>query len=129
MRFTTEEKMEIIKLFEGSELGVNQTLRQLGIHKSTFYNWYNRYLQRGQAGLKPNKPKHKNYWNRIPDEIRGKVIDLALDLPDLSPRELASTMSDQHGYFVSESSVYRILKKADLITSPAYILLRASDEF
>lgn len=112
MRFPTEEKMEIIKLVEGSELGVNQTLRQFGIHKSTFYNWYNRYLQRRKAGLKPNKPKRKHFWNRIPDEIRGKVIDLALDLPDLSPRELAWTMSDRHGYFVSESSVYRILKKA-----------------
>lgn len=129
MRFTTDEKMEIIKLVEGSELGVHQTLKHLGIHKSTFYNWYNRYLQRGMAGLDSVKSNRKDYWNRIPDQVRGKIIDLALDLPDLSPRELACTMSDQHGYFVSESSVYRILKAADLITTPAYILLKASDKF
>lgn len=129
MRFTADEKMEIIKLVEGSELGVNQTLKQIGIHKSTFYNWYNRYLQRGKAGLEPVKSNRQDYWNRIPDQVRGKVIDLALDLPDLSPRELACTMSDQHGYFVSESSVYRMLKAADLITTPTHILLKASDKY
>jgi transposase InsO family protein len=30
---------------------------------------------------------------------------------------------------VSESSVYRFLKAADLITSPAYVLMSASDAF
>ena len=45
MRFNQEEKYEIIKLVEESELGVSRTLAELGIHKSTFYNWYNKYLQ------------------------------------------------------------------------------------
>jgi transposase InsO family protein len=48
---------------------------------------------------------------------------------DLSPRELACRYTDEKRYFVSESSVYRILKAADLITSPAYILMSASDAF
>ena len=38
-------------------------------------------------------------------------------------------MIDQNGYFISESSVYRILKSRGLITSPAYIVMRACDEF
>ena len=33
------------------------------------------------------------------------------------------------GYFVSESSVYRLLKTHDLITSPAFILMKAADTF
>jgi hypothetical protein len=57
-------------------------------------------------------------WNRIPDDIRENIIDLALDEPELSPRELAVTFTDTRGYFVSESSVYRLLKAQDLITSP-----------
>jgi putative transposase len=47
----------------------------------------------------------------------------------MSPRELAWHITDQEGYFISESSVYRILKSYDLITSPAFTLIRASDKF
>ena len=57
------------------------------------------------------------------------MLDLALERTDLSPRELACQYTDEKRYFVSESSVYRILKAADLITSPAYILMSASDAF
>lgn len=129
MRFTVSEKMEIIRLVEDSPLSVTQTLKQLGIHKSTFYNWYGRYRELGESGLENIPPRRSHYWNKIPDEVRGKVIDLALDLPDLSARELACTMCDKLGYFISESSVYRILKTAGLITAPAFILLSAADSF
>jgi transposase InsO family protein len=54
---------------------------------------------------------------------------MALDLPDLSPRELATRFTDTRGYFVSEASVYRLLKAHDLITSPAFIVIKAADEF
>jgi transposase InsO family protein len=57
------------------------------------------------------------------------VLDLALERTDLSPRELACCYTDEKRYFVSESSVYRLLKEADLITSPAYVLMSASDAF
>ena len=49
--------------------------------------------------------------------------------PEKTPRELAFDITDNEGYFISESSVYRILKAFDLITSPAYIVLSASDKF
>ena len=68
-------------------------------------------------------------WNRVPDEVRGQIIELALNEPELSPRELAVTFTDTKGYFVSESSVYRLLKAHDLITSPAFIVIKAADEF
>ena len=56
-------------------------------------------------------------------------MDLALEEPELSPRELAVTFTDTKKYFVSEASVYRLLKSNDLITSPAYIVIKAADEF
>jgi len=68
-------------------------------------------------------------WNRIRDEVRDQIIELALNEPELSPRELAVTFTDTKGYFVSESSVYRLLKAHDLITSPAFIIIKAADEF
>src|SRR3954465_3838730 len=68
-------------------------------------------------------------WNRIPDAIRERIVQLALDEPELSPRELATRLIDTANYFVSEASVYRLLKAHDLITSPAYIVIKAADEF
>ena len=61
--------------------------------------------------------------------MREQIIDLALKESELSPRELAVQFTDTEKYFVSEASVYRILKSHDLITSPAYIVLKAADEF
>ena len=37
--------------------------------------------------------------------------------------------TDEAKYFVSEASVYRLLKAHDLITSPAYIVIKAAEEF
>lgn len=37
MRFSQSEKMEIIQIVQDSELGITRTLRELDIHKSTFY--------------------------------------------------------------------------------------------
>ena len=68
-------------------------------------------------------------WNRIPDDVREQIVELALDEPELSPRELATRFTDLKKYFVSEASVYRLLKAHDLITSPAFIVMKAADEF
>ena len=129
MRFTQTEKMEIIRIVQDSEIGVNRTLKELGIHKSTFYQWYGRYHDAGYEGLASKKRAINSQWNRIPDNHRQKVVEVALDLPELSPRELACHITDNVGFFVSESSVYRILKCRGLITSPAHLLMRADDEF
>ena len=56
-------------------------------------------------------------------------MDLALSEPELSPRELALKYTDEAAYFVSESTVYRLLKAQNLITSVAYILMQASAKF
>ena len=101
----------------------------MGLPRTTFYRWYDRYLQRGEAGLQDQSPKPKNVWNRIPDTVRRKVVKLALKETELSPRELAVTFTDRNRYFVSESSVYRVLKAHDLITSPAFIVIKAASEF
>ena len=129
MRYPASEKLEIIRLVEGSHLSARLTRAKLGIPRTIFYRWYDRYLQRGEAGLQDQSPKPKHVWNRIPDEVRHKVIKLALKETELSPRELAVTFTDQESYFVSEASTYRILKAHDLITSPAFIVIKAANEF
>ena len=129
MRYSASEKHEIIGLVEKSTLSVRRTLAQLDIPKSTFYGWYDRFVQGGIEALEDGVPAPKRVWNKIPDSIGESIVDLALKEPELSPRELAVTFTDRQGYFVSEASVYRLLKARDLITSPAFILLKAGDAF
>ena len=129
MRYPASEKLEIIRLVERSHLSARRTLANLGIAKTTFYRWYDRYLAFGETGLDDRTSGPGRVWNRIPDDVRGEIVDLALEEPELSPRELAVRFTDTKGYFVSEASVYRILKAHDLITSPAFVVIKAADEF
>jgi transposase InsO family protein len=129
MRYPASEKLEIIRLVEQSHLPVRRTLEKLGIPRATFYRWVELYQTGGPEALEDRPSRPSRVWNRIPDEIRAKVITLALEQPELSPRELAVRFTDEQKYFVSEASVYRLLKAHDLITSPAYIVVKAADEF
>jgi putative transposase len=129
VRLRAAEKAEVIRLVEGSELSVRRTLAELGVQRSTFYAWYRRYAEAGEAGLVAKQPAAQRYWNRIPPAVRRHVVDAALADPERSPRELAWQLTDRTGHFLSESSVYRILKAADLIPSPAFIVLQAADRF
>ena len=102
MRYSASEKAEIIRLAGQSALPVKRTLEKLGVPRATFYRWCDVYQSGGPE---------------------------ALDEPTLSPRELAVRFTDTEKYFVSEASVYRLLKAHDLIASPAFIVMKAADEF
>jgi len=129
MRYPASEKLEIIRIVEQSHLPVRRTLAQIGIPPTTFYRRYDRYVEHGPEGLEDRSSQPSKVWNRIPDPVREQIVDLALNEPDLSPRELAVRFTDTRKYFVSEASVYRLLKSYDLITSPAYVVVKAADEF
>jgi Homeodomain-like domain len=88
-------------------------LDKLGIPRATFYRWYDRYREGGPEALDDRRARPDRVWNRIPDNVRRRIIDLALDLPELSLRELAVRFADERKYFVSEASVYRLLKAHD----------------
>ena len=129
MRYPASEKLEIIRTVETSHLPVRRTLDKIGIPKTTFYAWLDRYAAGGLDALEDRKPRPKRVWNRIPDEVRNKVVTRALEEPELSPREVAVTFTDTEKTFVSEASVYRILKAEGLVTSPAFSVMKASDRF
>jgi len=129
MRFNQSEKIEIIRMVEESKLSIRRTLAEIDVPRSTFYKWYARYVDNGYDGLADAKPNPKRIWNRIPASERELVRKIALEKTDLTPRELACHITHREKYFISESSVYRILRSFDLITSPAYIVISAADKF
>src|SRR5207344_915354 len=129
MRYPASEKLEIIQLVEESTLPVRRTLEKIGIPHATFYRWYDQYQTGGPEALDDRCPRPDRVWNRIPDDVRERIVQLALDEPALSPRQLAVRFTDTESYFVSEASVYRLLEAHDLIASPAFIVMKAADQF
>ena len=101
MRYPAAEKLEIIRLVEQSPLPVRHTLAKLGIPAATFYRWYDRYSSGGPEALNDRSARPDRVWNRIPDGVRDNIIELALEEPALSPRELAVRFTDTKSYFVS----------------------------
>jgi putative transposase len=114
---------------ETSELPVKQTLAELDVPRSTFYDWYRCYAEAGYDGLADRPSQRRQFWNRIPNTVRAQVVDGALEKTELSPRQLAWHLTDTQGYFISESSVYRILKGYDLVSSPVFQIVSAKDKF
>ena len=129
MRYSQSEKMEIIRMVEGSDLPVKRTLEELQVNRSSFYEWYRKYREGGYDALALKPPQPKRFWNRIPEPEKEQVVAIALEHPEQSPRQLAWFITDTQGYFISESSVYRILKSYDLVPSPQYIVMAAADRF
>lgn len=110
--------MEIITLVEQSPLSVKATLKELGINRSMSYQWYKRYLTDGYDGLADPSYRRTSAWNQLPPAEKSRVVELALERPNLSCRELACYIVNNEGWFVSESTIYWILKSRGLITTP-----------
>ena len=104
MRYPASEKLEIIRTVETSHLPVRKTLDKIGIPKTTFYAWLDRYASGGFDALEDRKPRPKRVWNRIAEEVRDRIIARALEP---SPRGVAVAFTDAEKTFVSEASVTR----------------------
>ena len=109
MRYPASEKLEIIRLVERSHLPVRRTLERIGLPRATFYRWCELYRVGGPEALEDQPSRPGRVWNRIPDAVRGRILDLALAEPELSPRELAVHFTYRERYFVPEASVHRLL--------------------
>ena len=122
-------KAEVLQIVERSPLPVRQTLQELQIAPSTYYRWKSRYRDKGFNGLVDRPPEPRRVWNRVATKQRRYVVRYALEHPSLSPREVATTLVDEQVMYVSESTVYRILKEAGLIKPPETKGFPAGKEF
>ena len=102
MRYSASEKAEIIRLVGQSALPVKRTLEKLGIPRATFYRWCDVYQSGGPEALDDRSPRPDRVWNRIPDDIRERIVQLALDEPGLSPRvHRPRLLSDNGSSYIS----------------------------
>lgn len=124
-----DDKAEILELVRKSPLSVKETLGQLGIPRSTYYRWKERFERSGIAGLQDHTPSPQTVWNRLTDRETENVLEFAHQFPDESPRELACRITDDGRFSVSESTVYRILKRHGLIAPAVVEQTPAAKEF
>ena len=128
-RYPAREKVEIIRIVAQSSLSARRPLEQTGVPRATFHRWYDQY-QSGSPEAREDRPaRPSRVSNRIPDDVFAAIIKLALEQSELSPRELAERFTDSQVFFVSEATVYRLLKVHDPIASPAFIVMKAASEF
>lgn len=105
----------LIESLEGAGHGRARQLRRIGIPRSTFYHWRKRYIEGGVPGVERGKPAARRIWNKLRDQERATILKVALEYPELSARLIAVKITDNHGFCVSESTVYRLLKERGLI--------------
>ncbi len=103
---STVEKAAILSMVETMFKRKRQALSELGIARSTYYRW-----RQGQ----PDSGNRKRPWNRITPEEEDSILVVARESPELSSRQLAAWITDNAGFAVSESTVYRILRREGLV--------------
>ena len=116
------DKALILARVASSPVPKRQLLRELGVSKSTYYRW----LKRTQLDDRPGGSSTP--WNRLTPKGQLAVPSVARYLPELSCRQLAAWITDNRGFSVSESTVYRILREQGLIKSPE-MQLKAGKEY
>jgi len=121
--------MEIIRLIEGSALNVSDALGKFDVPRSTYYRWMRRYRTMGIKGLRDNRPIQLRVWNKLLPEQVDKILEYATLYPEYSSREISLYITDNEGFSVSESTVYRVLKEHNLIPEPKIRTFPASEEF
>jgi RNA-directed DNA polymerase len=126
---SAEKKRELIELVRRSPQPKRTTIAELGLSRSTFYRWQQRYRAQGELGLVDRKPEPGAVWNRLRPAEQTAILETALQQPDLSPRELACYVTDHAGFTVSEATVYRVLKRHGLNRSITLVGFPAGKEF
>ena len=126
---SADKKRELIELVRRSPQPKRTTIAELGLSRSTFYRWQQRYREQGEAGLADRKPEPGAVWNRLRPQEKTAILEAALQQPDLSPRELACHLCDHAGFTVSEATVYRVLKRYGLGRTVSLVGFPAGKEF
>ncbi len=124
-----DRKRAVIDVVRRAPLVKRQTLAELGLAESTFYRWQQRWRQQGEAGLQDQRPRPGTVWNRLRPAEEARIRAEALRQPDRSPRELACWLTDHAGFAVSESTVYRVLKRHGLIRPVTVLGFPAGPEY
>jgi putative transposase len=101
---SSAEKAFILNQVESQFRRKRQALAQIGVPRSTYYRW------------RQSKPgSRRRPWNRITPREEARILAVAREYPELSSRQLSARITDNEGFAVSESTVYRMLRREGLV--------------
>ena len=120
------EKREILGLVADSGLSRRKALKHLGLPRSTYYRWLKR---QSEGRLQDKKGGSSIPWNKLKPGEEAKILARARASPELSCRQLAWQLVDDERWYVSESTVFRILKREGLIKPAEVIGFKAGKEY
>ena len=123
VRISPGEQATLIAVVRASPLPRRQVLQQLGLSRSTYYDWCRQrpYAAQRTAVSAP--------WNKLRPEEEDAVLALARVAPALSPRELSFRITDTGSFSVSESTCYRLLKRHGLVKPAQVVGFAAEKEY
>ena len=124
-----DEKLELIKAVEESGFSNEKALKHLDVPRSTYYRWKAKFKKYGKRGLQDKSSKPHRQWNEVLAHERDLILKLANDNPELSSREISYKMTDEHESYVSESTVFRVLKSNGMIRSRELKTFPAGPEY
>ncbi len=129
MRYPASEKLEIIRLVEQSSLPVKRTLEMLGVSRPTFYRWYDLYRRFGETGLADRTSQSGAGLEPHPrSRASGHARD-GVGAAGAEPERACGHVHRRARLLHLGSQCFRLLRAHDLITSPAFIVMKAADEF
>jgi transposase InsO family protein len=124
-----EDKMNIIRQIESSQMSALDALEKLDMPKSTYYRWKKKLRNMGSSGLIDNKPYRARTWNQLLPHQEDEILEIAYANPDWVSRQISIYITDNQGFSVSEATVYRRLKRHGLIPEPGIKRFAASNEY
>jgi transposase len=115
-----DDKMNIIRQIESSQLSALDALEKLDMPKSTYYRWKKKLRNMGSTGLIDNRPHRVRTWNQLLPHQEDAILEIAYENPDWVSRQISLYITDKEDFSVSEATVYRRLKKQGLIPQGIY---------
>lgn len=124
-----DEKLTLIMAIEQSGFTISEALKRLDIPRTTYYRWRSKMKHKGPSGLIDKRPVPKNQWNALTPREEETILEVAHEFPELSSREISFHITDSKDFSVSESTVYRLLKRHGYIRETKVESFPASKEY
>jgi transposase len=97
---------------------VARTCRYYGISRPTFYKWRNRYHEQGEDGLRDKSSRPRHSPRETDADVVGKILYLRQSY-HFGPLKIAMYLRRCHDMSISDSGVWRILKRLGVNRLPA----------
>jgi transposase InsO family protein len=111
-------RLAIIRHAEEVTGSVAKTCRYYGISRQIYYTWLHRYEEEGLDGLRDRSSRPKESPNATKAEVVEKIVYLRTNY-HFGPLKISMYLKRYHDIDISDSGVWRILKRLDMNRLPA----------